>query len=132
MLNLKAHQRNPIKEVHESLLKSKNNFENQINAPNPFPYLDKDTSLEFTSPTRLGKLEIASTLLNRQVNEIQTAQINLSDNFNTSQNLLSPIQNLKFQAITHFQTPSIWLIQLSNYMQMVYLPKTQHWRKTLI
>ena len=58
---LEAHQRNPKKEVHESLLKSKNNFENQINAPNPFFYFDKDTSQEFTSPTRLGKLEIAST-----------------------------------------------------------------------
>ena len=59
---LEAHQRNPKKEVHESLLKSKNNFENQINAPNPFPYFDKDTSQEFTSPTKLGKLGIASTL----------------------------------------------------------------------
>ena len=48
---LEAHQRNPEKEVHESLLKSKNNLENQTNAPNPFPYFDKDTSQEFTSPT---------------------------------------------------------------------------------
>ena len=62
---LEAHQRNPKREVHESLLKSKNNFENQKNAPNPFPYFDKDTSQEFTSPTRLGKLEITSTLKNR-------------------------------------------------------------------
>ena len=90
---LEAHQRNPKKEVQESLLKSKNNFENQINVPNPFPYFDKDTSREFTSSTRLGKLEIASTLVNRQVNEFETAQINLSDNFNTSQNLLPPIRN---------------------------------------
>ena len=48
---LEAHQRNPKREVHESLPKSKNNFENQINAPNPFPYFDKDTNQEFTSPT---------------------------------------------------------------------------------
>ena len=32
---LGSHQRNPKKEVHESLLKSKKNFENQINASNP-------------------------------------------------------------------------------------------------
>ena len=89
---LEAHQRNPKKEVHEGLLKSKNKFENQINAPNPFPYFDKDTSQEFTSPARLGKFEIASNLVNRQDGEIETAQINLSDNFNTSQNLLPPIQ----------------------------------------
>ena len=38
---LEAHQRNPKKEVHESLLKSKNNLENQTNAPNPFPALTK-------------------------------------------------------------------------------------------
>ena len=102
---LETHQRNPKKEVHESLLKSKNNFENQINAPNPFPYFDKDTSQEFTSPTRLGKLEIASTLLNRQVNEIETAQINLSDNFNTSQNPLPPIQNLNLSSNHSLSNP---------------------------
>ena len=97
---LEAHQRNLKREVLESLLKSKNNFENQINAPNPFPYFDKDTSQEFTSPTRLGKLEIASTLKTdqRQVNEIETAQINLSDNFKMSQNLLPPIQNLNLSS----------------------------------
>ena len=39
-LVLEAHQENPIKEIHESL-KSKNNFENQINAPNLFPTLTK-------------------------------------------------------------------------------------------
>ena len=102
---LEAHQRNLKKEVHESLLKSKNNFENQINAPNPFPYFDKDTSHEFTSPTRLGNLEIASTLVNRQVNEIETAQINLSDNFNTSQNLLPPIQNLNISSNHSLSNP---------------------------
>ena len=73
-------------------------MKNQINAPNPFPYFDKDTSQEFTSPTRLGKLEIASTLKNRQVIEIETAQINLSGNFNMSQNLLPPIQNLNLSS----------------------------------
>ena len=36
---LEAHQRNPKKEVHESLLKSKNKLENQTNAPNLFPIL---------------------------------------------------------------------------------------------
>ena len=46
---LEAHQRNPKKEVHESLLKSKNSLENQTNAPNPFPCFDKGTSQEFTS-----------------------------------------------------------------------------------
>ena len=102
---LEAHQRNPKKEVHESLLKSKNNFENQINAPNPFPYFDKDTSQEITSPTKLEKLEIASTLVNRQVNEIETAQINLSDNFNTSQNLLPSIQNLNLSSNHSLSNP---------------------------
>ena len=70
-----------------------------------FPYFDKDTSQEFTSPTRLGKLEIASTLLNRQVNEIETAQINLSDNFNTSQNLLPPIRNLNLSSNHSLSNP---------------------------
>ena len=102
---LEAHQRNPKKEVQESLLKSKNNFENQINAPNPFPYFDKDTSHEFTSPTRLRKLEIASTLVNRQVKEIETAQIKLSDNFNTSQNLLPPIQKLNLSSNHSLSNP---------------------------
>ena len=102
---LEAHQRNPKSEVHESLLKSKNNFENQTNAPNPFPYFDKDTSQEFTSPTKLGKLEIASTLKNRQVNEIETAQINLSEIFNTSQNLLPPIQNLNLSSNHSLSNP---------------------------
>ena len=102
---LEAHQRNPKREVHESLLKSKNNFENQINAPNPFPYFDKDTSQEFTSPTKLRKVEIASTLKNRQVNEIETAQINLSDNFITSQNLLPPIQNLNLSGNRSLSNP---------------------------
>ena len=95
---LEAHQRNPKKDIQESLLKSKNNFENQMNAPNTFPYFDKDTSQEFTSPKRLGKLDIASTLLNRQVNETETAQIKLIDNFNTSQNLLPPIQILNLSS----------------------------------
>ena len=91
---LEAHQRNPKKEVRKSFLKSKNNLENQTKAPNPFAYFDKDISQEFTSPKRLGKLEIASNLVNRDVLETETAQINLSDNFNTSQNLLPPTQNL--------------------------------------
>ena len=56
---LEAHQRNPKKETHESPLKLKNKLENQTNALNPFPYFDKDTSQESTSPTRLGKLKIA-------------------------------------------------------------------------
>ena len=95
---LEAHRRNPKKEVHERLLKSKTNLENQTNGPNPFPYFDKDTSQEFTSPTRLGKLKIASNLVKRDVREIETAQINLRDNFNTSQNLLPPIQNLNLSS----------------------------------
>ena len=82
------------KEVHESLLKSKTNLGNQTKAPNPFPCIDKDTSQDFTSTTKSEKLEIASNLVNRDVREIETAQINLSDNFNTSQNVLPPIQNL--------------------------------------
>ena len=49
---LEAHQRNPKKRVHESLLKSKNNLENQTNAPSPFPYFDKYTSQEFISPQK--------------------------------------------------------------------------------
>ena len=95
---LEAHQRNPKKELYESLLKSKNNLENQTNDPNPFPYLDKETSQEFTSPKKQGKLEIASNLVNRDVHKIETAQINLSDNFNKSQNLLPPIQNLNLSS----------------------------------
>ena len=95
---LEAHQRSPKKEVHENLLKSKNNLENRTNAPNPFPYVDKDTSQEFTSPKKLGKLVIASNLVNRDVRDIETAQINLSDNFKTSRNLLPPIQNLELSS----------------------------------
>ena len=85
-------------EVRESLLKSKNNLENQTNAPNPFPYFDKDTSQELTSPKRLGKFKTASNLVNRDVLETETAQINLSDNFNTSQNFLPPTQNLNLSS----------------------------------
>ena len=102
---LEAHQRNPKKEVHESLLKSKNNLENQTNAPNPFPCFDKDTSQEFTSPTRSGKLKIASNLVNRDVCGIETAQINLSDKFDTSQNLLPPIQNLNLSGNHSLSNP---------------------------
>ena len=102
---LEAHQRNPKKEVHESLLKSKNNLENQTNAPNPFPCLDKDTSQEFISPTRSGKLEIASNLVNRDVCDIETAQINLSDNFDTSQNLLPPFQNMNLSGNHSLSNP---------------------------
>ena len=51
---LEAYQRNPKKEVHESLLKSKNKLGNQTNAPNPFPCFDKDASQELTSPTKSG------------------------------------------------------------------------------
>ena len=102
---LEAHQRNPIKDVHESLLKSKNNLENQTNAPNPFPCFDKGTSQEFTSPTRSVKLEIASNLVNRDVREIETAEINLSDNFNTLQNLLPPIQNLNLSSNHSLSNP---------------------------
>ena len=95
---LEAHQRNHKKEVRESLLKTKNNLENQTNALNPIPYFDKDTSQEFTSPKRLGKFEIASSLVNRDVPETETAQINLSDNFNTSLNLWPPTQNLNLSS----------------------------------
>ena len=102
---LEAHQRNPKKEVHESLLKSKNKLENQTNAPNPFPCFDKDTSQEFTSPTRSGKLEIASNLVNRDVCDTETAQINLSDKFDTSQNLLPPIQNLNLSGNHSLSNP---------------------------
>ena len=102
---LEAHQRNPKKEVHESLLKSKNNLENQTNAPNPFPCFDKDTSQEFTSPTKSGKLEIASNLVNRDVCDIETAQISLSDNFDTSQNLLPPFQNLNLSGNHSLSNP---------------------------
>ena len=102
---LEGHQRNPKKEGHESLQKLKNNIENQTIAPNPFPYFDKDTSQEFTSPTILGKLEIASNLVNRDVRESETAQINLSDNFNTSQNLLPPIKNLNLSSNHSISNP---------------------------
>ena len=102
---LKAHQRNPKKKVHESLLKPKTNLENQTNAPNPFPCFDKDTRNEFTSQTRLGKLEIASNLVNRNVPKIETAKINLSDNFNTSQILLPPIQNLNLSSNHSLSNP---------------------------
>ena len=125
---LEAHQRSPRKEVHENLLKSKNNLENQTNAPNPFPYFEIDTSQELTSLTKLGKLQIASNRVNRDVREIETAQINLSDNFKTSRNLLPPIQNLK---LSSNHSLSIWQIELFNCMQMVYLPKTRHWRRPL-
>ena len=102
---LEAHQRNPKKEVHESLLKSKNNLENQTNAPNPFHCFEKDTSQEFTSPTISGKLAIVSNLVNRDVCDIETAQINLSDNFDTSQNLLPPFQNLNLSGKHSLSNP---------------------------
>ena len=104
---LEAHQRNPKKEVHESLLKSKTKLGNEINVPNPFPCFDKDISQKFTSPTRSGKLEIASNLVNRDVCDIETAQINLSDNFDTSQNLLPPIQNLNLSGNHSLSNPFI-------------------------
>ena len=63
-----------------------------------FPGIDQDTSQEFTSAKRLGKLEKASNLVKRDFREIETAQINLSDNFNTSQNLLPPIHNLNISS----------------------------------
>ena len=129
---LEAHQRNLKKEVHESLLRSKNNLEKQTNAPNPFPYFDKDTSQEFTSPTRLGKLENASNLVNRDIRKLETAQIHLSDNFNTSQNLLPPIENLNLSSNHSLSTPFNLADPTINYMQMVNLPKTRHWRKPLI
>ena len=129
---LEAHQRNPKKEVHESLLRSKNNLEKQTNAPNPFPYFDKDTSQEFTSPTRLGKLENASNLVNGDIREIETAQVHLSDNFNTSQNLLPPIKNLNLSSNHSLSNPFNLAEPTINYMLMVNLPKTRHWRKPLI
>ena len=104
---LEAHQRNPKKEVHESLLKSKTKLGNELNVPNPFPCFDKDISQKFTSPTRSGKLEIASNLVNRDVCDIETAQINLSDNFDTSQNLLPPIQNLNLSGNHSLSNPFI-------------------------
>ena len=102
---LEAHQRSRKKEVHENLLKSKNNLENQTNALNPFPYFDKDTSQEFTFPTKLVKLEIASNLVKRDVREVETAQINLSDKFNTSKNLMPPIQNLNVSSNHSLSNP---------------------------
>ena len=104
---LEAHQRNPKKQVHESLLKSKTKLGNELNVPNPFPCFDKDISQKFTSPTRSGKLEIASNLVNRDVCDIETAQINLSDNFDTSQNLLPPIQNLNLSGNHSLSNPFI-------------------------
>ena len=104
---LEAHQKNPKKEVHESLLKSKTKLGNELNVPNPFPCFDKDISQKFTSPTKSGKLEIASNLVNRDVCDIETAQINLSDNFDTSQNLLPPIQNLNLSGNHSLSNPFI-------------------------
>ena len=95
----------PKKEVHESLLKSKTILENQASARNLFPCFDKDSSREFTSPSRSGKLEISTNLVNRDVCEIETAQINLSDNFNTSQNLLPPLQNLNLSSSPSLSNP---------------------------
>ena len=102
---LEAHQRNPKKEVRESLLKSKNNIENRTNARNPFPYFEKDNSKEFTSQKSIRKFEIGSNLVNRDVLETETAQINLSDNFNTSQNLLPPTQNLNLSSNHSISNP---------------------------
>ena len=67
---LETHQKNPKKEVYESLLKSKNKLGNQTNAPNPFVCFDKDTSQELTSPTTSGKPEFASNLVNINLCEI--------------------------------------------------------------
>ena len=102
---LEAHRRNPKKEFHESVLNSITHLGNQTNAPNLFPCFDKDTSQKFTFPTRSGKLEIASNLVNRDFREIETAQINLSDNFNMSQNLLPPIQNLNLSSNHSLSNP---------------------------
>ena len=90
---LYVHQRNPRKKVYKSP-DSKNNLENQRNAPNHFPYFDKDTSQELTSPTKSGKLAVVFNLVSRDVHGIETAQINLSDNVNMSQNLSPPLQIL--------------------------------------
>ena len=102
---LEAYQINPKNEVHESLLKSENNFENQTNAPNPFPYFDKDTSQEFRSPKKLGKLEIISNPVNRDARKFETAQINLSDSFNTWPSLLPPIHNLNLSSNQSISNP---------------------------
>ena len=51
------------------------------------------------------KLEIASNLVKRDFREIETAQINLSDNFNTSKNLMPPIQNLNVSSNHSFSNP---------------------------
>ena len=67
---LEAHQKNPKKEVGQSLLKSENNLENQANAPKPFPCFDKDTGQELTSPVESEKLEFASGLLKRDAREV--------------------------------------------------------------
>ena len=75
----------------------------QTNAPNLFPCFD--TNQEFTSPTRSFKIKFASNLVNRDVREIKTAQINLSDNFNTSENLLPPIQNLNLSSNHSLSNP---------------------------
>ena len=80
---LEAHQKNPIKAVNESLLKSKNNLENQSNTPNPITCSDKETGQKFTSLTKSGELIIASNLVNRDVREKETAQFNWCNNFNT-------------------------------------------------
>ena len=82
---LEAHQRNPKKEVHESLLKSKNKLGNQTKAPNSFPCFGQDTSQEITSPKIR---EIRNCFQSGDFRKIETAQINLSDSSNTSQNLL--------------------------------------------
>ena len=84
-----AHQRNPKKKFHESLLKSENILENKANASNPFPCFDKDNSREPISPTQSRKSEIASNLVNRDIYKNQTAQINLSNNFKLLQNTLN-------------------------------------------
>ena len=129
---LEAHQRNPKKEVHEILLKSKNNLENQTNAPNHFPCFDKDTSQEFTSPTRSGKLEIASNLVNRDVCDIETAQISLSDNFDTSQNLLPPFQNLNLSGNYSLSNPFNLADPTIQLQADGLFAQTRYWRKRLI
>ena len=86
---LEAHQMDHKKEVLEGFLKSKKTLQNQTNAPNHFPYLDKDTSEEFTSLTRSEKPENSSNVENRDVRKTETAQINLCDNFNTTLNLFA-------------------------------------------
>ena len=58
-------------------------------------------------PNKNSHLQQDQGLVNTDFHEIETAQIILSDHFNTSQNLLPPIQNLNFSSNHSLSNPFI-------------------------